>query len=348
MFARPYTLLLVVVVVSASWAAFGAAGAAGVSAILLALAMHLHARTGAWRWSLRLAAVPLWLFAIVSLLAPVINAARSAAQNAHCMNNLKQIATALRNYREVNGSYPPVCTYDKAGRPMHSWRLLILPFLDCSATYKECNLNEPWDSPSNAKFRADRKYIYKCPADPTAYARDSNTTSYVALVGGEAGWRRGRNGRAEDDGPREKGAKTGNDTFLVIEKTNSGIQWAEPRDIRLDDLQALQSLATNGPHVRDNGYFFQKTQEANAVLLIGDMTFFFPSDSSTGVIAGLLPPREERSGTEHGPKYIPPQYYVEEIAVNWRHRIGLPVWLVAIGLLVHRMRRRQRGLDGTA
>ncbi len=104
MFARLYTLLLVVVVVSASWAAFGAAGAAGVSAILLALAMHLRARTGAWRWSLRLATVPLWLFAIVSLLAPVSSAARSVAQNTKCMNNLKQIAMALRSYREINGS----------------------------------------------------------------------------------------------------------------------------------------------------------------------------------------------------------------------------------------------------
>ncbi len=211
---------------------------------------------------------------------------------------------------------------------MQSWRLLILPFLDSSTTYSECNFNEPWDRPSNTKFRTDRKYIYKCPADPTLCAPDSNTTSYLALVGRDAGWRRSRNSGAEDNGPREKGAKTGNGTFLVIEKTNSGIQWAEPRDIRLDDLQALQSLATNGPHVRDNGYFFQKTREANAVLLIGDMTFFFPSDSYTGVFAGLLPPREERSGTEHGPKYIPPQFYVEEIPVNWAHCIDLPSGLL--------------------
>ena len=45
-----------------------------------------------------------------------------------CVNNLKQIALALHNYEEVYKVLPPAYTVDAQGRPLHSWRTLILPY----------------------------------------------------------------------------------------------------------------------------------------------------------------------------------------------------------------------------
>ena len=95
---------------------------------------------------------------------------------------------------------------------MHSWRLLILPYLDCSATYSQYNFKEPWNAPSNSAVLSNHKYGYKCPADQAAYQPDSNATSYVAIVG-TTSWRRG-NDRNRESHDRKSEAS---DTFLVVE-----------------------------------------------------------------------------------------------------------------------------------
>ncbi|MGO8745221.1 MAG: DUF1559 domain-containing protein [Thermoguttaceae bacterium] len=340
MFLRLYTLLLVLVLASSSWAAFGAVSGTAVLVFLLGLAIHVWAGKSCWSRSFRVAAALLCLLALVGLLLPAINAARESARGIQCQNNLKQIGLALQNYRGCYGCYPPACTYDETGRPMHSWRFLILPFLESMPTYSSCNLNEPWDAPSNRALLADHKYVYKCPDDQTAYAPDSNTTSYLAVVGRRAAWRLGEN-EIPEDGDLQKHAA---DTFLVIETANSGIQWPEPRDIRFDDVDALRSMAANGPHMRDNGYFVCKTPAVNAVLFDGDMIFMFPWDSKAGVLTGLLPPEVDRTSTPHDSKgdYDPDEFYVEKLPINYPHCIGLPICIVAVGLLFYQATRRRR------
>jgi hypothetical protein len=62
---------------------------------------------------------------------------REASRRSQCMNNLKQILIALQNYHDVYGEFPPACIRDKDGKPMHSWRVLLLPFLEQEALYKQ-------------------------------------------------------------------------------------------------------------------------------------------------------------------------------------------------------------------
>jgi len=282
----------------------------------------------------------LWLSALVCLLASGVGAARDAARGTQCRNNLKQIGLALRNYWDVPRCFPPASTYDKSGRPMHSWRLLIKPYLDCSATYARVNFSEPWNSPSNRKVLAEPQYIYKCPADQIACAPDSSTTSYLAVAGRRAPWRPGRNQGPDDPDLQRQMANS----FLVVETTDSGIAWAEPKDIRFDDVQALRSLVAKSPHLRDNGYFFRKTPAVNAVLVEGDMIFMFPWDSSISALNGLVPPDEPpRPRSEPVHKEDPfSRLYVEKLRVHWPHAIGLPVWIAAFGLLFHQVRRHGR------
>ena len=66
-------------------------------------------------------------------------------------NNLKQIALALLNYEQAHHALPPAYTVDAQGRPLHSWRTLILPYLDQESLYQTIDLSKPWNDPANAK-----------------------------------------------------------------------------------------------------------------------------------------------------------------------------------------------------
>src|SRR5208283_2508131 len=107
MFGRLYVPALVLAVVFASWAALGFGGGAAAAIILLATVIHGWAAKLRLRRAVRVAASMLWLLALACLLMPAARAARDAARGAQCMNNLKQIGLALRNYRDCHGRFPP-------------------------------------------------------------------------------------------------------------------------------------------------------------------------------------------------------------------------------------------------
>ena len=70
------------------------------------------------------------------------------------MNNLKQIGLAMHNYHDARGRLPAAYTVDKDGKPLLSWRVLILPYTEEAALYKEFHLDEPWDSEHNKNLIA--------------------------------------------------------------------------------------------------------------------------------------------------------------------------------------------------
>jgi len=86
------------------------------------------------------------------LLAAPLQAARTAAGRSQSMNNLKQIGLAMHNYHDTHGRFSPQAIRSKDGKPLLSWRVAILPFLDAEALYKEFHLDEPWDSEHNKKL----------------------------------------------------------------------------------------------------------------------------------------------------------------------------------------------------
>lgn len=65
------------------------------------------------------------------------------------IRNLEQIASALNAYAADHGTYPSPVIRDSNGRPMHSWRVSILPYLNEQDIYSQYNFDEPWDSEQN-------------------------------------------------------------------------------------------------------------------------------------------------------------------------------------------------------
>ncbi len=138
------TLLLLFVVLGSSLAVFGAWGIV-VFALTVGLAIYLHRVESLWSLT-ELALVVLCLMCLLTcLLLPAVQSAGRVARRAVCQNNLKQIALALLYYHQTNGCFPPAYLADKNGKPMHSWRVLILPYLEQNSLYEQYRFDEPWD-----------------------------------------------------------------------------------------------------------------------------------------------------------------------------------------------------------
>lgn len=152
---------------------------------------------------------------------------RGVPYPALCRVNLEDIGLALLQYHDKYGSFPPAYVADESGKPMHSWRTLLLPFVGYGPLYNDYRFDEPWDSPYNRKLCHKIVLAYMCPSEPHAVP----LTSYVAVVGPGTAWPGSTPTRLKDfrDG-------TAN-TILIVELVNSGIHWAEPRDLDFQDMK---------------------------------------------------------------------------------------------------------------
>jgi predicted Zn finger-like uncharacterized protein len=98
-------------------------------------------------------------------------------------NNLKQIGLGLYNFESSYGSFPPAALIGPDGKPWHSWRVMLLPYVDAHATFDAYKWDEPWDGPNNSKLLDQMPAVY---ADPAYFAltgkRDEKYyTNYVAI-----------------------------------------------------------------------------------------------------------------------------------------------------------------------
>lgn len=105
---------------------------------------------------------------------------KDAANRAIVRRNLRALGLAMHNYHEVNGHLPATAITDKAGKPLLSWRVALLPFLDQADLYKEFRLDEAWDSPHNRKLLAKMPRVF---APVAGKARLPNSTFYQLFVG---------------------------------------------------------------------------------------------------------------------------------------------------------------------
>ena len=89
---------------------------------------------------------------LFGILPVAIPAARNEACRMRCANNLQQINLAVLNYQDVSKALPPVRQVDGHGKPLHSWRMLILRYMCSSWLGDSYKFTEPWNGPSNSKL----------------------------------------------------------------------------------------------------------------------------------------------------------------------------------------------------
>jgi prepilin-type processing-associated H-X9-DG protein len=183
----------------------------------------------------------------IALLLPAVQQAREAARRTQCMNNVKQISLALMNYESRYRSLPPAFVADANGKPMHSWRVLILPELDRQDLFNAYNFSEPWDGPNNSKLLSQMPGVYRCPSDPAGLG--STNTAYVGVFGEHSVFRGTMPVRFMDitDGM--------SNTLTVGEAVNANIPWMKPEDIDVKLHPTLRDPAGFSSHHRGGVIF---------------------------------------------------------------------------------------------
>jgi prepilin-type processing-associated H-X9-DG protein len=166
----------------------------------------------------------------------LVQEASSAASSA---NNLRQIALAMHNYEATYQNFPPAAVCDKTGKPLLSWRVLILPYIEQEELYKQFKLDEPWDSEHNKKLLAKMPKVYSVPGKTPP--GDTNTY-YRVFVGNGAGfdWLMGTKLNALADGT--------SNTLMCVTAAEA-VPWTKPDELGFDpdkDMTQLIGQIVNG------------------------------------------------------------------------------------------------------
>jgi hypothetical protein len=176
------------------------------------------------------------------LVRPAMTAAQLVAKRHTCAANIQTLGVALLQYQQEHGQFPPACTYGPDGKPWHSWRVLILPYVgkEGEELYRLYDMNQPWNSPYNMSLLPRMPRFYASPGDPSAATMYE--TNYLAVVGSEMIFQNGRSLGTSDvtDGLQ--------DTILLVEAKSTSIPWTEPRDLNAAQLSYQVGVDVGGNH----------------------------------------------------------------------------------------------------
>ena len=148
-----------------------------------------------------------------------------SSSRAQSQNNLKQIGIALHNYHDTFNTLPAAAICDKNGKPLLSWRVAILPYIEQDNLYRQFKLDEPWDSEHNKKLAMAIPKTYLLPGDKTKH--DLPSTYYRVLYGNDAMFdlRKGTRFSQITDGL--------SNTIMVVEAADA-VPWTKPEELEYD------------------------------------------------------------------------------------------------------------------
>ncbi len=206
---------------------------------------------------------------------PTVKGLKARRDAIACMNNLQRIAKALNSYAAEHGTYPTPTVVDSTGKPLYSWRVLILPYLDEAGLHASFNLSEPWDSESNSQL------IPRCPevfiSPGVGGIRGLSETSYVLLTGTGSIF--------PTSGPLSPPQVSDglSKTLLVVETKNSVHEWSKPFDI--DIAQLNSRIGATGP----NSIGGNHAEGATAAFADGNAAWL-PADLPPTILDAVISP----------------------------------------------------------
>ena len=175
---------------------------------------------------------------LLNLVTVAAGNARGAARKAQSNNNMKQIGLAIYNYEFTYENFPAGEKDDikyADGKPLLSWRVHILPFIEQQALYDQFKLDQPWNSEHNIKLLDQMPLIYKHPE----YKELENKTVYRV--------------------PSSDGSVLGEHKLIGIEDVTDGtsstamvlavgpdkaIEWTKPEPLPIDVDDVTSSFGT--------------------------------------------------------------------------------------------------------
>jgi len=176
---------------------------------------------------------------------------------------------AVAIYHQEEGHFPPAYVTGPDGRPWHSWRVLILRYMDSAGLYAAYDFSEPWDGPNNRKLAGRMPSLYAF----SGFAEEGNTTTnFLAVVGPETAWPAPATARREDvtDGSSK--------TIMLVENLGAAVHWMEPRDL----LFAEMDFSLNTPGGVGSVY------DSPAVVTVGENVRQLDEDITPHTLRALL------------------------------------------------------------
>lgn len=179
---------------------------------------------------------------------PAVGQARVAAQRAQASNHFKQIGLAYHLHHDAVGHFPTDIIDKKTGKPLLSWRVAILPYIEQQALYQQFKLDQPWDSEHNLKLAKNLVKVYQIPNQKDAVDAQGNGLTHMMVFTGK--------GSLFPAGKKPKIVEIpdgSSNTILCVESKVPGI-WSKPGDLPFDvekDFPAIDSivgLTPNGFH----------------------------------------------------------------------------------------------------
>jgi hypothetical protein len=142
--------------------------------------------------------------------------------------NLRRIVLGMLNYETGNSGFP-TDILDNNGKPLLSWRVAILPYID-NNLFEQFHLDEAWDSDNNKKLLELMPKIF----EPVRVKADKGKTFYQCFSG---------NGALISSKPTKIASITDGtaDTFAVVE-AGEAVEWTKPVDIAFDPKKPLPKL----------------------------------------------------------------------------------------------------------
>lgn len=179
-------------------------------------------------------------FVIVPVLIKVVNESRLMHENGEenenvhalesCHTDMTYLLMAMNAYHEDYDCYPPAYTVDEDGKPLHSWRVLILPYIEEYRLHYHIKQDEPWDSEHNSVFHVDEMpYEYGCVTNTTENWEKGYTSFKMVL--GPNSISDGPNSRSKDEIKRPLSE------LIVLVEVIPSTNWMEPVDITEEELQ---------------------------------------------------------------------------------------------------------------
>src|SRR5262245_32263376 len=141
----------------------------------------------------------------------------------------------MHNYEAKHGRLPPAVVYGEDGKPLLSWRVLILPYVEQGELYKQFKLDEPWDSPHNLELLPKMPDVYAAPPRRAGKFPPFHTICHI-FVGKGTPFEEGKALRLKDDFPDGL-----SNTLLVIE-AGKPVPWTKPENLEYDPDKPLPEL----------------------------------------------------------------------------------------------------------
>ena len=171
------------------------------------------------------------------------------AQAAACVKNEIQIGLAIRGYVARHGSFPPAFSRDKAGKPLLSWRVLILPYMGQSALYDRFHLDEPWHTPPNKALIAKMPTTYRCPSQSVDLRQGK--TRYLAARGKASIFPGTETVKIRDV------TDSASNTIMVVDAGDANaVIWTKPDDWEVDPDPDTRAVFSSHAARFDNGSYF--------------------------------------------------------------------------------------------